>query len=131
MDVDRIELYENGTLVHSWAVEGKDPQRFSGEFTVRPSRDSWYVAIAAGSDDMFPVITPVERPIIDLQVVVVEALSGVGSVANFLSPAVPMPETFPVTPFAVTNPIWVDRAGDGFDAPGIPTWMKRPPEPEE
>lgn len=131
MDVDRVELYENGTLIQSWDVEGEDPARFMENVELRPSRDSWYVAIALGDGTMAPVFTPVERPIIDLQAVVVDALSGVSAVQPFLEPAVPIPETYPITPYAVTNPIWVDRAGDGFDAPGVPEWMVEPEAPEE
>lgn len=131
MDVDQVELYENGTLIHTWAVDGDDPQRFLGEITVTPDRDSWYVAIAVGTESLEPVFTPVERPLIDLQVVVVEALSGVAAVGSFLDPAVPLPETFPITPYAVTNPVWIDQAGDGFDAPGVPEWMVEPEAPED
>lgn len=126
MDVDRVELYENGTLIHAWVVEGSDAQRFTGELDVSPVGDAWYVAIAVGDESLEPVFTPVERPIIDLQAVVVEALSDVEAVQSFLSPAVPVPETYPILPYAVTNPIWVDRAGDGFDAPGVPAWMVEP-----
>ncbi len=131
MDVDRVELYENGTLIHSWAVEGDDPARFEGSVELTPSRDSWYVAVVVGDESLRPIFTPVERPIIDLQAVVVDALGGVPAVSSFLDPAVPLPETFPITPFAVTNPIWVDRAGDGFDAPGVPEWLVEPEAPEE
>jgi len=129
MDVDRVELYENGTLIHSWAVEGSDPARFQDSVDIEPTRDAWYVAIAIGDESLSPVFTPVERPIIDLQVVVIDALAGIESVQRFLDPAVPLPETFPITPFAVTNPIWLDRDGDGFDAPGVPDWNVEPAEP--
>jgi hypothetical protein len=131
MDVDRVELYENGTLIHDWVVEGDEPQRFTGTHEVTPDRDSWYVAIAVGDESLAPVFTPVERPIIDLQVVVVDALSSVPAVGAFLDPVVPLPELFPITAFAVTNPIWVDQAGDGFDAPGIPDWMVEPETPDD
>ena len=131
MDVDRVELYENGTLIHSWLVDGDAPDRFTGTHDITPSADAWYVAIAVGNESLEPVFTPVERPIIDLQVVVTSALAGVPAVGSFLDPAVPLPETFDVTPYAVTNPIWLDRDGDGFDAPGVPEWMVEPEEPEE
>jgi len=131
MDIDRVELYENGTLIHSWEVTGTAAARFEDQVVVTPQKDSWYVAIAMGDGSLAPVFTPVERPIIDLQAVVVEALGGVSAVSSFLEPAVPIPETYPITPFAVTNPIWVDRDGDGFDAPGVPEWMTEPEPPED
>ena len=130
MDIDQVELYENGTLIHVWPVDGRDPARFTGQHQVTPSKDSWYVAIAVGDETMAPVFTPVERPIIDLQGVVVEALAGIEAVGRFLTPSAPVPETFPIVPFAVTNPIWLDQAGDGFDAPGVPAWLEEPEEPE-
>ena len=95
-----------------------------------PPRDAWYVAIATGDGDMAPIFTPVELPYIPLDQVVGEALGVVGSVSTFLSPAVPIPIEFPVHPFALTNPIWVDLDGDGFDAPGLPDWLEPPVEPE-
>jgi hypothetical protein len=131
MDVDAVELYENGTLIHRFAVDGRDPYRFVGEVEVRPTRDAWYVAVATGDDTLAPVFTPVERPIIDLQGVVVEALSGVGAVSSFLDTVPPVPDTFPITPFAVTNPIWIDKAGDGFDAPGLPAFVRAPQPPDD
>jgi hypothetical protein len=32
-------------------------------------------------------------------------------------------------PYALTNPIWVDVGGDGWDAPGLPEWMSEPVDP--
>ncbi|MFT7518663.1 MAG: hypothetical protein ACI9MC_000795 [Kiritimatiellia bacterium] len=131
MDVDQVELYENGTLIHVWQIDGRDPQRFTGQHGVNPTKDSWYVTAVVGDETMAPVFTPVERPIIDLQAVVVDSLSGVEAVSNFLSPSIPYPQTFPIVPYAITNPIWLDQAGDGFDAPGVPEWLEEPQEPAE
>lgn len=125
--VDRVELYENGTLIAEWDVEDVPVvERFQATHTVEPTKDSWYVVVVAGDDDLAPVFTPVEIPYIELQAVVSEALGGIAVVGNLLSPAIPMPTTYPVMPYAVTNPIWVDRDGDGFDAPGLPSWLVRP-----
>jgi hypothetical protein len=129
--VDRVELYENGTLIHEWDVtDGGPVRRFSETISVTPAGDSWYVAVALGDGDLAPVFTPVEIPYIELQAVVTEALSGVGAVASLLSPAVPIPKEYPIRPYAITNPIWVDLDGDGFDAPGLPEWLSAPEEPE-
>ena len=40
----------------------------------------------------------------------------------------PIPRPFPIMPYALTNPIWVDQAGDGFQAPGLPSWLVPPTE---
>jgi hypothetical protein len=123
--VDRVELYENGTLVREWTVEGQDVVRFHEELELSPAADAWYVVIVQGDDDLGPVFTPVEIPYVELETIVTEALSGVDKIpSTLLSEATPLPRTYPVRPFALTNPIWVDRAGDGFDPAGIPTWFR-------
>jgi hypothetical protein len=132
IDVDRVELYENGTLVHEWAVEEtKDTVRLSETLELTPTRDAWYVVMVLGDQDLAPVMTPVEMPQIELQMVVTEALAGVEAVGSLLSPAIPIPRTYPVLPYAVTNPIWVDLQGNGFEAAGVPGWMQPPVEPAE
>jgi hypothetical protein len=123
--VDRVELYENGQLIREWPVEsGNGVVRFHEEFSLTPAVDAWYVVIVAGDDDLGPVFTAVEIPYIELEVIVTEALAGVPAVSSLLSPAIPVPRTYPVRPFALTNPIWVDRGGDGFDPAGVPAWFK-------
>jgi len=130
-DVDRVELYENGTLLHSWTIEtpNADVLNLSETFEVQPDQDAWYVVMAMGDSDMAPLYTPVEIPPIQLQDVVTEALSSVPSVSSFLSEAPDQPRAFATYPLALTNPIWIDRDGDGFDAPGLPEWMVAPADP--
>jgi hypothetical protein len=128
--VDRVELYENGTLLREWDVgPGKDTVRFDERLEVAPARDAWYVVLVMGEGDLGPVMSPVELPYVDLQVIVEEALGNIEAVASLLSPSVPVPREFPVMPFALTNPIWVDVNGGGFDAPGLPAWLQRPVAP--
>ncbi|MEZ4241158.1 MAG: CehA/McbA family metallohydrolase [Myxococcota bacterium] len=127
MAVDRVELYENGTLIREWDVpDSPDAMRFHEVVTLEPQQDSWYVAITQGDSDLSPLFTPVEIPYVDLQQVVTEALGGVESIGNLITPAAPIPRQYQVRPYAITNPIWVDRAGDGFDAPGLPAWWVEP-----
>jgi hypothetical protein len=83
-----------------------------------------------GDGDLSPVFSPVEIPPVELQDVVVEALSTVPAVGAFVSPAVPIPREGPVLPYALTNPIWVDVNGDGqITPPGIPAFMREPEAP--
>ena len=132
MDVDRVELYENGTLIEVIEVDAPgDVLRLSRTIEREVSADAWYVAIATGDGELGPVFTPVEIPYVPLDEIVVEALGGVGSVASFLPSAIPVPLTYPIHPYALTNPIWVDVDGDGFDAPGLPDWLVAPEEPAE
>ncbi len=131
MDVDHVELYENGTLIRSFPVAATGTaRRFQEVVELQPSKDSWYVVIVTGDQELAPLFTSVERPELELQMVVSEALGGIAAVSSLLSPAVPIPRTYPVLPYALTNPIWVDLAGDGFQAPGRPSWLLPPVEPE-
>ncbi len=127
--VDRVELYENGTLIREWSVaDSEDVDRFHEELDLTPTKDSWYVASCVSRKDLSPVFTTVEIPYIQLQDVVADALGSVPAVATLLPAAVPVPTAYPVLPYAITNPIWVDVDGDGFEAPGLPYWLK-PSEP--
>lgn len=59
---------------------------------VRPRRDAWYAVIVKGVEGS---LEPILRPF--------RTFEG---------------ETYRVIPFAVTNPVWVDRDGNGiFDPP--------------
>lgn len=125
--VDRVELYENGALIREWAVQDTgDVLRFDETVALTPSRDAWYVAIAMGDGDLGPVFTPVELSPVDLQDVVTGALAGAEEVADLVAAGPPIPRTGPVKPYAITNPIWVDRDGDGFDPAGVAPWMRKP-----
>lgn len=133
-DVDRVELYENGTLIQEFAIEvpNTDTVNFSQDIEITPSKDSWYVVIALGNSNMAPLYTAVEIPPVQLQDVVLQAFADVDlsfDVSNLLSPLVPIPRNFEVIPFALTNPIWIDQNGDGmFTAPGLPSWLEKPEE---
>ncbi|MBW2254991.1 MAG: CehA/McbA family metallohydrolase [Deltaproteobacteria bacterium] len=132
MDIDRVEIYQNGTLIHVFEVDIEgDPYRLEETLEITLSEDAWFVAIAMGDEDLAPLFTPVEVPYIPLDDVVMEALGAVEAVTAFLTPSVPIPHVYPIYPFGLTNPIWVDLDGNGFDAPGIPDWLVAPEEPSE
>lgn len=134
-NVDRVELYENGTLIEEYSIPVPNTSivNFSEDITLTPSKDSWYVVIAVGDDNLAPLYTSVEIPPIQLQDVILEAFGDVElsvNVASFLDPLVPIPRSYDIIPFALTNPIWVDQNGDGaFTAPGLPDWLRVPVDP--
>ncbi len=129
--VDRVELYQNGTLIYEWEGLDDDVYKMIEDLSVTVEKDSWFVVIAVGDGDLGPVFTPVELPPVQLQDVVTEALQDVPTVGSLLSPAVPIPRTGPVVPYALTNPIFVDVDGGDWTPPGIPAWLLPPVEPEE
>ena len=98
------------------------------EIEVTPAQDAWYVVVALGEDDLAPVFTAVEIAPIQLEDVVSGALSGLGGLfTSLLGEPLPIPRTFPVHPYAVTNPIWVDADANGeWVAPGPPAWWGAP-----
>jgi hypothetical protein len=133
MGISHMELYENGTLIQTWDRSESKAKEVSWrvETSVTPSKDSWYVVVASGENSLFPLFTPVEIPKVELQDIVVEAVSAVLDDTSLLGVLVPIPRTHPTLPYAITNPIWVDLDGDGFDAPGIPAWQVAPENPAD
>lgn len=134
--VDRIELYENGTLIEEILITEDSPDGFdfAETITVSPTKDSWYAVIAMGNDDMSPVFNPVDIPGVELQDVVTEVLQDLDNalIADVLSPLVPIPRAYPIIPYALANPIWVDHDGDGImTPPGLPDWLEEPVAPED
>jgi len=148
MRVDRIEVYENARLIHEITGDALDPGsvvKYRGDLEVAPTgddglpRDAWYVVIALGDQDLGPLFTPVSIPRLELAEVVTEAIGGIdlGSfgVDAFVGAPPAFPRTFPVIPYAVANPIWLDvdgdRNGDGqvFEPLGaIPSWFRPSPD---
>jgi hypothetical protein len=128
VDVSRVELYRNGELIQEWdrdALTTADNLNLLDEVKIETSTDAWYVVVAMGEEPLSPVFTPVEIEPIFLEDVVLGALSGIVS-ESLLSASPPIPRAFPIYPYALTNPIFVDVDGDGFDAPGPPDWWVEP-----
>ncbi|MCS7263573.1 MAG: CehA/McbA family metallohydrolase [Armatimonadetes bacterium] len=94
VSVTEVELIANGIALKRWKVEDTKGKPFSWRASakVRPKRDAWYVVIVRGAKGS---LEPILRPF--------RTFEG---------------ETFKVVPFSITNPIWVDRDGNGiFDPP--------------
>jgi len=133
-DVDRVEIYKNGELLH-WATacggtrrEGDAPEphghhcvatgdavvAYEENITDVADRDAWYVVIALGLDG---------RPLAPVYSSVALARFGTFEITQRLYDLVPtlgalrtprFPSTFPTLPVGITNPIWIDVGGDGW-----------------
>ncbi|WP_438031369.1 hypothetical protein [Sorangium sp. So ce233] len=59
------------------------------------------------------------------------AFTQVEALSRFFTASPPVPDWYPVAPYAVTNPIFLDRDGNGvYDAPkGPPPFCSRPCDP--
>ncbi len=142
-DVDRVEVYRSGRLIHVLTGDGDEinpelqvdtsglklPNYSSVNLDVTldepvPESDSWYVVIAMGlgGRDLSPVYT--EHPYLKLQIgdILSRSFSSVPLPFDISSPSVP--RVFRIYPYAITNPVFVDVDGNGsYDAPHpTPTW---------
>ena len=118
MDVTRYRLVGNGEVVASGEVTLSDTT-WKETIEVNVPRDTWFVLEVEGDASMFPVLAPNEIPPFDLETAIGSLAGpfGFGGGAEGLKPEL----TFPVTPFAFTNPIWVVADGDGtFSPPNTP-----------
>jgi hypothetical protein len=142
-DVDRIEIYRNGALIH-WAQgcqstrDMPDPhghpcmqtgdavEAWADQIRDTPAADSWYVVLVYGLDG---------RPLAPVYGSVTLASLGTPEITQRLYDIIPIlrqfrnpryPSQHPLLPFAFTNPIWVDVNGDGWTPPWAPPSWCRP-----
>jgi hypothetical protein len=121
--VNRLVVYSNSAVIAERAIPADQGTDYEAAITVTPARDAWVVAEVYGADNMFPVLTPTEFPPLDVSVVITALSAGLDlsglPIASSLKPTT----THTQKPFAITNPIWIDTAGDGWTPP-------RPPLPQ-
>jgi hypothetical protein len=92
---------------------------------VRPAsaigKDSWIVVIAMGLEDqnlMRKVTRDIPYDEIQISVVTANAFALIPVVNSVFPPIPTMPDWYPIPPYAVTNPIYLDTDGNGkYDAP--------------
>jgi hypothetical protein len=117
---DRFQIIANGEMVELqddptptvYEFELDENGEFETTVTVEMDKDTWFVLEVEGSNNLFPVYTPQEIPQVafDAAIGSIAGAFGFGGAVEGLSPT----ETFPLTPFAFTNPIWViyDQGSD-------------------
>jgi hypothetical protein len=132
--VDRIEVWSNSRLVKRLFPDRpkEDLIDFEGEIDLgTPAQDAWYVVLAYGLNDP-DQLSPVYKrhPYGDMLISTLislgaqQLLASFGSLLDMLPPGIldiesllgslELPDSFPVFPWAATNPIRVDVDGDGF-----------------
>ncbi|MBA2663262.1 MAG: CehA/McbA family metallohydrolase [Bradymonadaceae bacterium] len=107
---ERYRLIANGELVREGAVSLKDG-RWEDTLAITITGDTWFVLEVEGDNNLFPIIMPDDqgRASIDAAVGSLADSFGLGGGIAGLEPD----DTFHVTPFAFTNPIWVIRDSAG------------------
>ena len=139
-DVDRVEIYRSGHLVHVLTAAGDEldpastvdvsglqlPNRrvVNLDATITepaPGSDAWYVVIAMGLNgrDLSPVYA--EHPYLKLQIGDILSRSFTSVPVPFDVSGALVPRVFRIYPYAVTNPVFIDSDGNGrFDPPHPP-----------
>ena len=115
---DRLIVYMNSAIVANVAIpDGTD---FTTTVNVSPTTDSWVVAEVTGTQNMFPVISPVEFPPLDATIILGALSAGLDLSALPITSTLKPVRTHTATPYAITNPIWIDRDGGGWTPPKAP-----------
>lgn len=114
---DRWRLVANGEIVQSGDIsyDSATDYDWSTTFDLSLSRDTWLVVEVEGDQSMFPLLAPNEVPPFDIQSAIGSLAGpfGFGAGPEGLEPDL----TFPIRPFAFTNPVWVITDGDGTFTP--------------
>jgi hypothetical protein len=128
ISISHINIWRNGTIAKQISV---DPNRdlahapldagedvdLARDASGKPI-DTWFVVEAIGDKSMFPAITPLEVPPVLLTEAVATLAGPLGLGGDEFGSLRP-PEFFPVTPWALTNPVWVTTHSGDFQAPGV------------
>ncbi len=110
---DTLNVYLGAELVHTEAVAGAGVHDV--EVDVDAPRDGFLLVEVTGRESMFPSVFPNEVPPLQFTDVIGSLGSsfGLGGNADALKPAL----TFVTTPYALTNPVYLDADGDGEVTP--------------
>jgi len=113
--VDTLVVYVNSAVVQTIAIPGGTDFAMSVPLTL--TKDSWVVAEVTGTQNMFPVISPVEFPPLDASVIINALSAGIDLSSLPIAGKLQPDRLHPATPYAITNPIWLDRDGNGWTPP--------------
>ncbi|NVB80870.1 MAG: CehA/McbA family metallohydrolase [Kofleriaceae bacterium] len=116
--VDHLIVYSNSAVVADMPIAtGTD---FTTTVMLTPTSDAWVVAEVTGTQNMFPVVSAVEFPPLDATIIISALSQGLDlsslPIAGTLKPV----RQHTATPYAITNPIWIDRDGNGWTPPKPP-----------
>lgn len=114
---NRLVLYANSEKIAERVIPAAQATDFHAEFPVELARDTWVVAEVTGAASMFPVVAPVELPPLDASVLLKALSAGLDLSALPLAAKLRPADLHAVHPYAITNPIWLDRDGDGWTPP--------------
>jgi hypothetical protein len=118
--VDRLVVYANSQVVADQAIPASQGTDYATHVQLSLLQDSWVVAEATGTGNMFPVVAPTEFSPLDATVII-KALSVGLDLSSLPLISNLKPDHIHIsTPYAITNPIWVDVDGNGWTPPRSP-----------
>ena len=118
--VDHLVLYANSQIVASQVIPPERGTDYETHVSLSLARDSWIVAEVTGSANMFPVLTPTEFPPLDASVIIKALSVGLDLSSLPLTSKLKPSHVHLQTPYAITNPIWIDIDGNGWTSPRPP-----------
>ncbi|MFO0728390.1 MAG: CehA/McbA family metallohydrolase [Myxococcota bacterium] len=117
VDVSRVTILVNGTPVREFDGDAASLANLEADIPI--TRDSFVLVEARGGKSMWPVVTPLEVPSVQIG----DAVGGIaGAFGINLNPFGNLQpnRVGVVKPYAFTNPVYVDFDGDGaFKGPGV------------
>ena len=122
--VDHVVVYSNSAVIADVPIPADQGTDFKTTVNVHPTTDAWVVSEATGSGSMFPVLPPTEFPPLDATVVISALAIGLDLSSLPLTSNLKPERTHISTPYAITNPIWIDIDGNGWTPPKPPLVMK-------
>ena len=129
--VDTLIVYSNSTIVQTIAIPPDQGTDFETVVTVRPMRDAWVVAEATGKTNMFPVVSPTELPPLDATVIINALSVGLDLSTLPIASSLKPDRLHQTSPYAITNPIWIDIDGNGWTPPKAPFSSRVKPVSED
>jgi hypothetical protein len=129
---NRLTVWVNGVAVSS-ADLSPTAGAYDGAFPLSLGQDSWVVVEVTGDSNLFPVVVPAEYQSPEFSELIgalastfdLSALSAYGTLAPPLRRV--------VTPYAISNPIWLNTDGGEWTAPEAPLARRsaKPPSLKE
>ena len=123
--VDRLVLYRNSAIVADLPIPDGQATDFSTRVHLALTKDSWVVAEATGHANMFPVVSAVELAPLDATVIIKALAVGLDLSSLPLTSNLVPSHLHTTTPYAITNPIWIDVDGGGWTPP-LPPLPRKP-----
>ncbi len=115
--VNHLVVYSNSAIVADQVIPAGQGTDYETTVHLNLTKDSWVVAEVEGTSNLFPVSTPVELPPLDATVIIKALSAGLDLSSLPVTAKLKPNQIHQSTPYAITNPIWVDIDGNGWNAP--------------